>query len=293
MRRLTTRAPGSCGEWIQGIYRGRPCLVSCPIDLYARVTITDAPQRIELPPKAMDLIDYFLWRYGLSEKVIRRLNIELDSEIPRGKGMASSTADLAALAGALSAFFDMHLDASEIAELCIAVEPSDNIMFPTLNLFNFVDGGVLKTFRHNLQAAIFVIDFKGTVDTVGFKGQRQIYTARDQAKFAGIFETFQRGLGRRNLQTVGNATTKSALLNQKVLEKPYLPLLIDLSSRFGGQGVVIGHSGTVVGILHEPGRLARDDLMRELLKHISADEIESTFERRVVPGGVQLLRNEF
>ena len=293
MRRLTTRAPGSCGEWIQGIYRGRPCLVSCPIDLYARATISDEPQRIDLPPKAAAMVDYFLWRYGLSEKVMHHLNIEIASEIPRGKGMASSTADLAALAGALSVFFDLHLDSSEIARLCIAVEPSDNIMFPRLNLFDFIDGGVIKTFRHNLQAAILVINFKGTVDTVGFKGQRRIYTARDRAAFAGIVGTFQRGVDRRNLQTVGNATTKSALLNQKVLEKPYLPLLIDLSSRYGGEGVVIGHSGTVVGILHEPGRLARDDLMRELLKHVSAEEIDSAFERRIVPGGVQLLRNEF
>jgi L-threonine kinase len=293
VRRLAVRAPGSCGEWIQGVYRKRPCLVSCPIDRYATATITDRSTGRRLPPKARQLTEHFLWRYGLSERVLRHVDIELSSQIPRGKGMASSTADLAALAAALGYFFDMPLEPEEIAKLCIAVEPSDNIMYPESNLFDFVNGGVLRRFDHSVSASVLILDFKGAVDTVGFRGQREVYTPEDCKAFRGIIRMFQRGTAQDNLQLIGNATTRSALLNQKVLVKPYLPLLIDLSSRFGGAGVIIGHSGTVVGVLHAPGKLDREGFLEALFQHIAREEIENIYDQKIISGGVELLCNEF
>lgn len=293
MRRLMVRAPGSCGEWIQGVYQNRPCLVSCPIDLYATVTITDEGTGRRLPPKARQLAEHFLWRYGLSERTLRSVDIALSSQIPRGKGMASSTADLAALAAALGYFFDMPLEPEEIAKLCIAVEPSDNIMYPDSNLFDFVDGGVLKQFDHPALASVLILDFKGAVDTVGFKGQREIYTPEDCRSFRTIVRMFQRGMAQQNLQMIGNATTRSAMLNQKVLAKPHLPLLIDLSSRYGGAGLVIGHSGTVVGILHTPGELDQEGFINALFQQIPREAVDHIFNQHIISGGVELLCNEF
>ncbi len=43
MRKVEVKAPGSCGEFIQGRVGPDPCLVSCPVDLYSTVTIAEDP----------------------------------------------------------------------------------------------------------------------------------------------------------------------------------------------------------------------------------------------------------
>ena len=41
---ITAKVPGSCGELVQGTVQGIPFLVTCPVNLYTRVTISDTPQ---------------------------------------------------------------------------------------------------------------------------------------------------------------------------------------------------------------------------------------------------------
>lgn len=45
--------PATCGEFVQGIWQGQPCLVSCPIDQYstATVTVSQAKQQAQQQPQ--------------------------------------------------------------------------------------------------------------------------------------------------------------------------------------------------------------------------------------------------
>ena len=38
---IITKAPASCGELIEGVIDGTPFLVTCPISMYAEVTVSD------------------------------------------------------------------------------------------------------------------------------------------------------------------------------------------------------------------------------------------------------------
>lgn len=98
---IRVRAPGSCGELIQGTINNRPFLVTCPIDLYSTVTVTDdAQQNITgLGPKAYMAYRKTLELCGVSPY---EYSVSLISELPSGKGMASSSADIAAVCQAVA-----------------------------------------------------------------------------------------------------------------------------------------------------------------------------------------------
>lgn len=288
MRRVTVRVPGSCGELIQGIYRDAPCLVSCPVDLYTRARVEERPADHFLPDKAVRIMDRFFERYGLPREEKHRINIALSSEIPTGKGMASSTADLVAVATGLAAYYDLRVTPSDIAELCVAIEPTDNIMFRDLNLFNYIKGGVIRDFRRAMSAKILAVDFGGSVATVGFRGQRYVYDAVDRAAFAQIVADFETGLAAADLHQMGAACIESARLNQKVLFKPYLETMIALSRRYGGCGVAIGHSGTVVGVIYDAADFDYRGFMTAWINRVPQKDYEGIYLKNMIPGGYRI-----
>ncbi len=57
-----------------------------------------------------------------------------DSEVSLQRSATSSVAHLHRTG--LAAYYDLRVTPSDIAELCVAIEPTDNIMFRDLNLFN-------------------------------------------------------------------------------------------------------------------------------------------------------------
>lgn len=138
MRTVTVKSPGSCGEFIQGIYQEQPCLVSCPVDLYSNIRMVEGPATRMLDTKAVQMLDLIFSEYSIPREEKHHINIQMSSEIPIEKGMASSTADIAGIARGLSAYYDLGLSDKTIAELCVFIEPTDNIMFERLNLFNHV-----------------------------------------------------------------------------------------------------------------------------------------------------------
>ncbi len=130
------QCPASCGELIQGWILGSEKLVSCPVDWYSTVEVETggtakrraaavagdgrpAAGPLELPP-------------ALSQQI----RITLHSTIPVAKGMASSTADIAATAVATAHHLGHLLDEPTLARLCVALEPTDSTLFRQLTLFD-------------------------------------------------------------------------------------------------------------------------------------------------------------
>ena len=94
----TVRAPGVCGELVQGMLDGVYYLVTCPIDYFSRVTVelfedtprVDAPEDCAKTAAAVAQTLEQLGRSGLAARVT------VGNPIPRSKGMGSSSADLSA-----------------------------------------------------------------------------------------------------------------------------------------------------------------------------------------------------
>ena len=289
MKEVMVRVPGSCGEFIQGFYEQKPCLVSCPVDLYAFARIAQEDASTQLNPKSQRLVEIILDKYKLSPEKLKTLHIGMQTEIPFEKGMASSTADLTAVGSALSIYFDLDIEPNTMATLCVEVEPTDSVMFQKTVLFDHVHGEVLKEYKGSPEGNMIIIDFKGGVNTLGFHGQSSTCSHEEQKRFNKVLATFEKGLEEENMYLVGEACTASARLNQKIIYKPHLEPLIKLSETCKGYGVVTGHSGTVIGVMYEEQQFDYEKFMQEFVKIIPKKSYEALYFKKIVSGGTEII----
>jgi len=124
------RAPGTCGELVQGMLNGRHFLITCPVDLWTEIGVSGTRPREdagEYYPKLERAVGLCLKKWGFKGK---RLYFQRRSQLPVGKGMGSSTADIAAACSAAAKYLNMKLTAEEIAQIALRIEPTDGLMFP-------------------------------------------------------------------------------------------------------------------------------------------------------------------
>ena len=105
-------APATCGELVQGYLHGRDFLVNSPIPLFAKVKVEiNANSGITLTnegvyAKMTQTLTLFLRKFALEDFGIK---VTVLSDIPRGKGLASSTSELTAALLAAANFFSIPL----------------------------------------------------------------------------------------------------------------------------------------------------------------------------------------
>ncbi|WKY47451.1 GHMP kinase [Eubacteriaceae bacterium ES3] len=289
MKKVIVKSPGTCGEYIQGWFEGSPCLISSPIDRYSTITIEAGEFRnSNLKFKAQKMARLIFERYGIARNQWERLMITHQSQIPEKKGMASSTADLSGVAAGLSAYYDLGLKSIDIGRLCAEIEPSDNLMFEKLNLFNHITGQVLKELDGLIEANLMIVDFCGGIDTMTFNESQDDYSQKDLGIFRKIISEFEQGLADNDLKKIGRACTLSAYLNQKRLPKKHLDLMVDLMEECGGLGTVIGHSGTVIGVMYEENAFDKVLFLEGVKKRLPTEDYTGVFENRLIGGGIEI-----
>ncbi|MBR2180052.1 MAG: GHMP kinase [Selenomonadaceae bacterium] len=227
--RFTVKVPGSCGELVQGTLNGKPFLITCPVNLFTAVTISDEfTEHIGLSWKATTMLAKVLEYLGCSTF---DFGIVLESELPIGKGMASSSADIAAIGKAAALALGTDLTAEEIATLAVSIEPTDGVFYGGIVAMNPLTGQLLSNINLRSEYKIAIFDFGGKVDTLDFKRQSNL----NLTKLPSIFDF--------------DMTTLSALANQTILRKPYLEDIILFAKSMGALGVTNAHTGTVIGVI--------------------------------------------
>lgn len=286
--RGTARAPGTCGELLQGRVNGINFLVTCPVDLYSEVTVrlnTQGVVEVDASlPKVRTAVQrtlHFLGRAELGAEVT------VSSAVPCGKGMASSTADIAAGCAATAVALGTYLTPREIAAIALRIEPTDGVMFQGISMFDHVEGKVLRYLGKAPQVAIVVVDLGGTVDTVNFNqnSELEILNKAKELQVAEALAKTETALAGGDLALLGQAATADAFAHQQILYKPELPRLAEICRSLGGLGINIAHSGTVVGLLFEISRYP-GSVRQELARAGFA----SNWITRMIDGGVEVLQ---
>ncbi|MDP1808752.1 MAG: GHMP kinase [Actinomycetota bacterium] len=251
MKSFSVAVPGSCGELLQGCLDGRDFHVSCPVDIFSRATAFfdgGRPRFNNLRPKA---------RLGAmaalrsAEFRLPNLRVELESDLEPGKGMASSTADIAAAAAAVTLASGRQPREDELARLAVAIEPTDGTLFHGIVGFDHKEGASLTRLGTAPALKVSYIDTGGSVDTIEFNRSKKRYTPSQLKAIRFAYEMIVAGFKWRDWRLVGMASTLSARVNQEILPKPALEELIEIAASVGGYGVVVAHSGTVAGIVHD------------------------------------------
>lgn len=254
---LKIKMPGSCGEFVQGFFNGEPLLITCPIEKFSTVTISDEFGGVEgLGEKSLAMLKNFKdFKFG----------IRLETELPRGKGMASSSADLAAVAKAVALSLQENISAEKIAELAAAIEPTDGIFFNGVVAMNPISGKAVKNISVPEKYAVAIFDYGGEVDTVKFnrRSNFQIPALDDFLNFEMV--------------------EKSALANQEILYKKNLPEIILHAKNIGAVTVNAAHSGTVIGIFFHNDDKNIDAKISEIARRF--DFIKFMTKTKLTDGG--------
>ena len=265
----TMRAPGTCGELIQGTINNINFHITCPIDCFSYITV-------ELNNR-----DYFTTNDPKRQKIIQAVNltmlhiqgksqgatINVNSQLPIAKGMASSTADIAAASMATAQALNYQLSYQELAQIALAIEPSDGLFFPGIVAFDHVKGKFYQKVGPSINLDIMVFDFGGTIDTIAFNQRKDLKEKNkiNEPQIKKAFEFVEKGLKNNNPKLVAQGSTMSALLNQSIIFKPNLEEIIDLVIKQGALGINIAHSGTILGVLLEKDKTDSKQIATTLL----------------------------
>ncbi|QXM05648.1 cobalamin biosynthesis protein [Crassaminicella indica] len=287
--------PASCGELLQGIIGKGEKLISYPINIYSSVTVEEkkAPVRDPKFKKAINAmyktIDYF----GLHKSVGDTLSIKVDSNIPIEKGMASSTADIAATVAVTAKLIGKEISLDELAKICTQIEPTDSTIFHTLTLFDHLNGVRINSFDWDLNLDILILESQESLNTQVFR--RKDYSclrAINKPKVEKAYEIFKLGYEKRDPSLLGKAATISALANQNILYKEKLEEIVDISLKLGCYGVNVAHSGTVLGIIFEKNKIHRAELVDRLQEKGVYEYYYKYYFAKMVKGGVSIVSED-
>lgn len=268
-------ANGTFGELLQGALLGdnNHFLVTLPIQKFSRAVFTPnvATKQITVTPsnksKSLALIQRLVDHYRLG--IGGHLSIE--SELPEGKGLASSSADLVATARALESAMGLVIPTELILFLLRTIEPSDGVMYPEFVTFfhRKVELGRQLGFPSRLQ--VVAIDEGGQIDTIEYNQRNHPFTDAECAEYAELLHTIETAIRSNDLALLGRVATSSAILNQKRNPKRHLDQMLEISQETQALGVVVTHSGPCIGLLfpHEPAWQAQIEHATTLLANLT------------------------
>lgn len=244
------RVPGSCGELVQGVIDEMPFLVTCPINRFARAEAVLAASKTAIDPvksKAKNALITTCKKLGIKDNI----KVSLYSELLEGKGMSSSSADIAAVCYATARSCNKTINDEEVAQIAAAIEPTDGVFCPGIVKFNHINGEILKYLGEPPPVKIVIFDCGGSVDTILFNQRNELPALNKQKEkmVSKAFSLVEYGIEYNDIEALGKGSTLSALANQNILYKPQLEEIWSIAQMYGAVGINIAHSGTLIGAI--------------------------------------------
>lgn len=244
--------PASCGELIQGKDERGEFLTSYCVPLYSEAVLCRAEKKghIRFHEKAYRALEKLFQTFG-EEKEFEKIGWRISSNIPRGKGMSSSTADIGAVIGAGVSYLGVSMDADRATKIAASIEPTDSIFYESLTLIDPLSGQRLRTFGEMPEAKVLILEPPAKVETESMRKDPNYERYKNEKikSYKKMLESLEEGIKEKDPKTVGKAAAKSALLNQQLLRKAELEKILEIADTLGAYGVNVAHSGSVVGIL--------------------------------------------
>lgn len=281
--------PASCGEFVQGILDKEEYLCSYAIDLYSKAVLEEKLEDVQRGPyKSRMAIKSVFKRFGIPVRECRNISLQINSDIPVGKGMASSTADIGATIKATLSLINKSLSNEDIAKLAAKIEPTDSIYLEKNNIFNPITGETIKSLGNIENGKVIILEPKKTLSTKRIRSipdynERKI---RNKETIKEAFDLLEQGMTKNDLNLIGRASTLSSLANENIHRKYQLNEIIEISNSYGAYGVNIAHSGTVIGII-----IDRDMNEKRLLELLYDAKINSFYNKiytsDIIDGGLR------
>ena len=227
------------------------------------VKITDAipHQGLKLKEKSTMAADLFFSKLPEYKKSLHwsDLHIEQQSNIPIGKGLSSSSADVLSILQALNIFYDAGSSVNHLYELASIVEPTDPCLHEENLIFNQNNGRIIHALPPLDYSLIYFNTENGiTIDTQDFHSNIKYSSIQKKTLEYNLREAM-------NAFKLGNYTLlfqslrASALVSEEFLPKNKFELLLDFSME-KNCGIFVAHTGTYMGLVVKPTQL---DVLRD------------------------------
>lgn len=256
----TATVAATVGEWLQVHHRkyGR-VHVSCPVGWRTQATLTihdDVPgqdliktrpahwgqpgEAIPLGHKALEMLGQLC---AIHKIPCNRVALRITSDLPEGKGFATSTSDLVAIATAFGHALGEPLPAETIHQLAIGIEASDATMFPGIVTATLDHPGVLAVHPISPPVVFVTVIPEGTMAT---EDQPPSTPSADADRLLRAMGT---ALDAQDVKAMGRLGTESAAMAQTRITTPHWDLVNAIAAEFEAVGVIIGHSGTLSALV--------------------------------------------
>ena len=244
--------PASCGEFVQGILDNEEYLSSYAIDMFSIASLEEKKEDINLgSKKSRKAIEKVFEKFNIPIEESKNISLDLKSNIPIGKGMASSTADIGATIKATLSILNKKLNDEQISLIASEIEPTDSIILYKNSIFNPINGSVKKYLSSFDNGRVIILEPKEILETKIIRSNPNYLNIKLENKsiIKKSFNLLEKGLKNNDLKLIGEACTLSSLANENIHKKPYLNEIIEISQSMNAYGENIAHSGTVIGIL--------------------------------------------
>lgn len=283
------QCPASCGELIQGWILGSEKLVSCPVDWYSTVEVSSGSPLADERSLSRAMVDRVLAHFDYPARWSQEIRVDVHSTIPVAKGMASSTADIAATALATAHHLGHTLNESTLAQLCVSLEPTDSTVFRQLTLFDHNDASTQIACEAQPRLDLLVLESPVTLRTSDYhRIPRLDRLHAGAAALQQAWEKVQEACVTQNPRRMGEAATLSAIASQMLLPKPDFNALLSLVEECDLYGVNVAHSGSVVGLMLDRERHDVDYIQWTLAERKLTSHWPEQHLLRMVNGGVEL-----
>ena len=201
--------------------------------------------------KSRKAIEAVFKKFNIPIEESKNISLKIKSKIPIGKGMASSTADIGATIGATLDLIGRNLTSEEISKLASTIEPTDSIYIEKNNIFNPLNGEVIKYLGNIKDSRVVILEPNRTLNTMKIRRNPNYRNIKLKNKdiIKESFNLLEEGIKNNDLYSIGKACTFSSLANENIHQKEGLEKIIEISKNYGAYGVNIAHSGTVIGII--------------------------------------------
>lgn len=284
--------PGTCGELVQGYIGKNEYISSYCIDLYSRATVSEKKSSKKFSrtrkSKSIEASSLVFEYFGLNKNQVDNLHISIKSNIPIGKGMASSTADIGACIMATLDYLDKDMKPDEISRLVAKIEATDSIFYPEVCIFDPIKGEKRESLGYLPYKRILILEPENRINTMKMRGHKEYYKLLRENKSITkkSFEMIRDGIKKQDKNLLRKACENSAIANENIKKTPYLRELIKISRECECGFLNISHTGTVIGIA-----LDENTDVERLIHEIKHSEISSVYKkqyiRKIVRGGLR------
>lgn len=200
-----------------------------------------------LPPKASQALAILLREVG--RDLPSGVTIRLESNIPRGKGLSSSSTDVLSVLAVANDYLGAGLNAEGLYGLASRLEPTDPCLTGDIRVFHQHTGRSGAVIGLPPVSLLYFDAAPGRrVETLEV---RRDWPEDAGRRYAWLLRRFMAAAAESNYALLFDAITRSAEYNQPMLPLPNFDIYRRLAAE-AGAGLLIAHSGTIAGLLVRP-----------------------------------------